>query len=482
MTDNNKSKPSLLEAESQGGDTAETGFDFQTSLILSKIPFWLSFEGFDSLIREGVADFEAKFFSPAEGIAREALEAKNHHIAPKEFWEEIERFKELDEGSPGTFGRFTLCCNGISEDIKPLINGLRRIRDPQPFYEDSSGVAVNSYADYVDRVRKFGKDENMAKFLYKKVLIEPNWNLLSDEQTAKGLFQEQLLRHLPDYLDIPGRDLAGIFNNLLALIRSNKARPITRKQIEETMQSAISEKYRTPPKPVVISTETEEVIKSDTSLQFEWASFFGGAERNYPPAVEWNSKLIPQLSETSKWIKEQRRTRRVELKGNRRISAAIAIGKVFSAVAGFAIDMDYRGELWSTDDHADSQTPDYALTSTVIKGSGDRLVVTVGIMKENLVSEVEAFMKRNEISHLSKLHLYSSQAIVSAKQANSIVEKIKREISTVAGSMEAKKIDLFYAGPTHLALFLGYRSNALPPIQCFEMVRHNEYVPTCLLR
>lgn len=482
LTDNNKSKPSLLESESQGGDTAETGFDFQTNLILCKIPLWLSFEGFDSLIREGVADFEAKFFSPTEGITREALEAKNHHIAPKEFWDEIKRFKELDEGSPGTFGRFTLCCNGISQEIKPLINGLRRIRDPQPFYEVSSGVAINSYADYVDRVRKLGKDEKMAEFLYTKVLIEPDWNLVAGEQTARGIFQDQLQRHLSELGEVPGKEIPNVFSNLLELIRSHKVRPVSRHQIETTIKSAISEKYRTPPKHVVISTETEEVKKRETTLQFEWASFFGGNDRIFPHADEWNTKLVPQLSETSSWIKNQRKIRRIELKGNRRISAAIAIGKVFSAVTGFVIDVDYRGELWSTDDNADSQTPDYVVTSTIVKGTDDRLVVTIGIMKENLASEVEAFLNSNALTHLPKLHLYSSQSIVSAKQANAAAEIMKREITSAVGSTGAKQIDLFYAGPTHLALFLGHRSNTLPPIQCFEWVKTNKYVPTCLVK
>lgn len=482
MTDISKQTPSLLEPQSQGGDTAETGFDFQTNLILCKIPFWLSFEGFDSLIREGVADFEAKFFSPAKGITLEAFEAKNHHVAQKEFWGEIERFKEMDSGSHGTFGRFAICCSGISDELKPLINGLRRLRDPQPFYEPASGVTANSYADYVERVRKLGKDETYARFLYEKVLIEPYWNLISDEQTAIGLFQEQLLRHLPEYGDLPGRELKKIYPALLALLRFYKARPITRLQIEKTIQSAISDQHRIDTQPIVISTEVEEEIKREKILQFEWASFFGGNNRKYPDAIEWNNKLYSQLLDTSKWIKDHRNTRQIHLKGNRRISAAIAFGYVFSAVSGFSINMDYRGEFWATDNHANTETPDYPIFASYKEGTGAKLIVTIGIMKDQLATEVERFLQGEKMSHLPKLHLFSPNPIISAKQANLAVEKVKREIKVAVGDSGVLRLELFYAGPSHLALFLGHRLNTLPPIQCYEWVADGKYVPTVLLQ
>lgn len=481
MIDKKSQTPSLLEPQSQGGDTAETGFDFQTNLILCKIPFWLSIEGFDSLMREGTADIEAKFFAPSDGLQIEALEAKNHYMAPQEFWEEIERFIEMDAGSPGTFKNFTLCCTGVSEQIKPLINGLRRIRDPQTFYDESSAIIENSYADYAKRILKLGKTEDIAKFLYEKVQIETNWNMISDEQTARTFFRSLLQHHLPEYEELPGKEISNIFPCLLDLLRSNKARPITRLQIEETIQTAISEKHHVPVKPIVLFTEIDSTCKKEKALQFEWKSFFGGTNRQYPPEEDWNSKLVPQLDNTLKWIKDHRNSRRIELKGNRRISAAIALGKIFSSVSGFAIDMDYRGDVWSTDDYPNKETPDYSISTSFIEGTEDCLVVTIGIMKQNIAFEVESFLQNEKMSHLPRIHLFSSQPIISAKQANAVVEKIKKEITIISGRIGAKQLHLFYAGPAHLALFLGHRWNTLPPVQCFEWVASNNYVPTCSL-
>ncbi|MEM5604220.1 hypothetical protein AAHB51_05460 [Bacillus cereus] len=69
----------------------------------------------------------------------EAIEAKNHNMTPAKFWEEIERFKTMDKGSPGTYRWFTLSCTGVSDTIKPLINGLRRLRDPYSFLNNHQG-------------------------------------------------------------------------------------------------------------------------------------------------------------------------------------------------------------------------------------------------------------------------------------------------------------------------------------------------------
>lgn len=100
MSENEINKPSLLELESTGGDIAEGGFEFQRNIILNKIPFWLSYQGFTSLIWESIGDIEAKFFMPEKGSVIEAVEAKNHLVTPTKFWNEIDRFKRMDKGSP----------------------------------------------------------------------------------------------------------------------------------------------------------------------------------------------------------------------------------------------------------------------------------------------------------------------------------------------------------------------------------------------
>src|SRR5690349_10327354 len=106
MDKRRKGVPSLLEPESRGGDTADSGLSFQEQVTLAYLPAWLAQDGFTAIIREAIGDTEAKFFVPGHGFAIDLLEVKNHALPPAEFWREIERFQKLDGGAPGTFRRF----------------------------------------------------------------------------------------------------------------------------------------------------------------------------------------------------------------------------------------------------------------------------------------------------------------------------------------------------------------------------------------
>lgn len=114
MTANKRKRgASLLDDEARGGDIALGGFTFQDGVTLAKIPRWLQQSGMTSLIREALGDTEVSFFVPGVGFRREFLEAKNHSVAPAEFWKEIDRFLVMDSGAPGSFQWFTLACTGL---------------------------------------------------------------------------------------------------------------------------------------------------------------------------------------------------------------------------------------------------------------------------------------------------------------------------------------------------------------------------------
>lgn len=478
MSEKNKRTPSLLEAESTGGDIAATGLDFQAYLILCKIPYWLSYEGFASVIWEGIGDIEAKFYDPGKGQVVEAIEAKNHNLTPARFWEEIERFKRMDEGSPGTYRWFTLSCTGLSDALHPLVNGLRRLRDPYPFYDTTSGVFQNSYEDYKEKVKKLGEDDGMAEFLFRKVLIEVEWGSLNDK--AKGIFKDEFFDHLPEY-DIRSREQEKVFENLLVLIRSQKNKPVSRCQLMRAIHSAIDEE-NIPFKSVHIHTAIEEISEQGKELQLLWKPFFGGSERVYPPSSEWNTRMYQELLETKKWIQENRSTSKIHLSGIRRISASLAMGSVFSAVSGFVIEVEQRGgQIWSTDAYANENTPDYVFSTDFEEGSGEELILTIGITRESIAPEVSSYLQDQDLLHFSKLHLFSLMPIVSAEQANLAANEIKKEVKTALSETKANRVHLFYAGPAHVALFLGHRWNALAPLQCYEWVNTGQYVPTCSL-
>lgn len=478
-----KRVPSLLENQSRGGDVNEGGINFQAEVVLSHIPRWIAREGFTAMLREGIADAEAKFFVPGRGFKKELVEVKDHSVPPAEFWAEIDRFKEVDSGSPDEFQWFTLVCANLSRDLHPLINGLRRVRDPYEFYDETSGVKDNSYQDFVQRVEASGRSKADADFLYTRVLIQPDQGM--NRTHGKAVFKQSLCDHLPHYRDMPDRVLEEIYATLSTFVQHRRNRLITRKELEEKLQERIPTNLRLPTPAIRIHTSISDMEseRDIDALQFSWAPFFGSEPLNYPTPEIWNEKLLGDLYETKNWILKHRQGRRIIVSGNRRLSSSLALGAVFSAVAGFSLEMLYRGDsVWATDAHANKDTPSYNLAPTGSSAEllGERLVVSVSIIR-NIAKEVESDLERHGLGHMPVLHLHGQDPIVSAPQANLITGMIKQYISDALRQTGAQQVDIFFAGPSYLALFLGHRVNATAPLQCYERVAVSYYVPTCRL-
>ncbi|AFY57390.1 hypothetical protein Riv7116_4984 [Rivularia sp. PCC 7116] len=481
MQQNHKQlKPSLLEPESKGGDIAEGGFFFQDNIMIAYIPRWLAQEGFTGMIRESIGDIEANFFVPGVGFVKEFLEVKNHSLKPTEFWKEIKRFQEVDDGSPGTYRWFTLVSTGLSTDLKPLVNGLRRLRDPYNFYENDSSIKDNSFQDYVQIVKKLGKDEQVAKFLFEKVFIQHEYSMA--QAHGEALFRQSLIDHLREYEDLSNRILTDIYANFLKLIRQHKNQPISRKKVEIKLREKIDSKHLPEVNPILIFTshQKEAKISTTSGLHFNWANFFGGTTRTYPPTKQWNQQLLWELEQTRNWIMEHRGVTRIRLTGNRRLTASLAIGSVFSSVAGFTVEMKYRSEIWATDAHPNSSTPEYSLSTKTVENGGEHLIITVAIIRD-IAAEVEASLEHYGLDGMPVLHIHGQEAIISSEQANLAVRKIKNLISDTLAVAKSKQVHLFLATPAHLTLFLGHRLNAIAPIQCYEWTSPQNYTQTCLL-
>ena len=70
---------------------------------------------------------------------------------------------------------------------------------------------------------------------------------------------------------------------------------------------------------------------------------------------------------------------------------------------------------------------------------------------------------------------------LSTGEFEATADLIKSAIAAALLSTKMQNIHLYYAGPSHLALFLGHRLNATAPVQCYEWTGPGHYVPTCAL-
>lgn len=469
--------PSLFEPQSRGGDIAEAGFSFQESILLIKVPSWLAQEGFTALIREAIGDTEAQFFHPRQGIRKELLEVKNHLVDFKEFWKEIKRFYAIQEGSPETYSHFSLVTTGVSEKIKPLLNGLKRLRDPENFYNDSPTIWNNSYKDYLEIIKRLGQDEKVAQFIFEKISIETDWS--PAKIYGESLFIQSLVECFTEYELIPNRTLKNIFEGLSLLVRNRRNQPIKRKEIETIFKEELDSELIPSAKDIKFLTKAyTSSIPQTKALQFEWAPFFGGESRSYPPSEQWQNLLMKDLHRTQNWMLEHRSTRCIRLQGRRRLSASIAIGSIFSAVAGFSIEVEYRGEIWATNAHPTPEMQNYPIQAQSVDGESHQMVVTISILR-NISSYVDATRSELGLTNMPTLHIQGSQAITSAEQANLIARNLKDLISSNISAYKIQVIHLFLATPAPLALFLGHRLNATAVVQCYEWIGANRYIPTC---
>ena len=118
-------------------------------------------------------------------------------MTPAEFWKEVERFQELDEGAPGAYKQFVLGCCGVSEGVRPVVNALRRVRDAYPFYTGVDEIRDASFGDFVEAVERADRSREDAEFLFSKVQVEAD--APDAERLACEVFSASLKGALPGY-------------------------------------------------------------------------------------------------------------------------------------------------------------------------------------------------------------------------------------------------------------------------------------------
>lgn len=469
--------PSLDEPESTGGETGGRGYHFQYEYLASQIPYWLSHEGFTSLLSEGIGDIEIKMFSPSHGYTRELIQVKDAHLTPANFWNVIDRFHSVNLGSPETYSWFRVVVQGVSDRLSPLTNTLRRLRSPYGFYDETSNVIQNTLDNFSELVREAGKPEEYSDFIYRHVLIDTRLN------PGLPLFRENVSQHLPIYADLPYQTVETIYHRFLRMASIPNTQ-ITRKEIELVFSNNLPPDFSTFVQPINIRTLTDEDNSQrnelDKDIVLNWSDFSGGSERTFPEENRWNDVLVSQLEAIKQFVNAHRSSHLLCLHGSQRLSAAIAIGKVFSATSSLSIIINHRGRSWRTDEHGTTDDEDIISKEYVHHVSRD-LVVAFSI-DQSIRPTVENYFYSLGETSFALLNLTGHGPVESAGAANSIIRVAKNEINHALMESGATRIHLFCKIPRFLAVFLGHRLNATArTIQCYEYIGPNQYVPTCAL-
>lgn len=460
---------SLLSKSATGGEYASRGFGFQLAVWLQFIPQWLQYEGFTSCIREGIDDIEAKFWTPSYGFQKERIQVKNQVITPRAFDDLVAAYQNAYQESPTSYRWFTIVCTGISPELQSVVHGMRRLRDPYPFYVDDEAIMSQSYKNFEQRVG----DAERARFIFERVRVIVSYS--NFEQLVRSI----VLTTLGDDFRITDTTvLDQSFQRLTTLLQSRINQVVSRMEIERAIGLFAQRDC------VTVFTSTSDLSAAeheDKSLVFNWRQFDGQSLRQYPPADVWDQEVTGQLRGAREWLRASRGSKCINLHGQHRLSAAVAIGHVFSAVAGFRLVLNYRDQLWSTEDHASPSSPSYEFQEVYSYHESDRLVVSISTAPQQIQEAVETYVSNQINQKVSFLHLWGAAPFIAPDQVNLAVGLVKTHLIKASNTMGMKHVDLFLAVPSIFALFLGHRLNATIPIQLYEWVGGTEYTPTCYL-
>jgi hypothetical protein len=477
--DNRNQRPSLLDPKATGGISAQKGIIFQDNYVMASIPSWMAMDGFTSFSQEASGDVEVKFFVPSRlGYEFHLAEVKDHQLTNREFKRILSRFQHLY--SMGEHTRFVIVCAGLTDWLRPVANGLRRIQQLDGFYPQEP-IMRDAVQDIIKRGKKIGIEEDTVRFLVEHVEIQEDFQATNDD--GDGKFRLQWSKHFPECSGISVGVLGNIVNGLRSLISTNKAREITRKEIEDIVHHAVDQNnYELFLRPVDFNIINADIQTATTSkgLPFMWQEFFGGTNRIFPAPQEW-TRLHDELEATLGWMSQCRTSKEIRVP-KQRLSVSFAIGAVFSSVSGYSVSVIHNGNEWKTNDHPSKNTPGYDFQCHETHGTNDQLIVSIGIIHD-IKSEVEEALDQLKVAHMSALHFHGKGAFTSAKQANQAIQKVKQSIRHKLSEIEGRCLHLFLAGPAFFALFLGHYLNAVgSTVQLHERQKVNTYVPTCTIQ
>ncbi|WP_414657900.1 SAVED domain-containing protein [Deinococcus sp. VB343] len=465
-------KPTLTDAKGSGGLVAQSGFDYQLWEALARLPRWLLQPTFESFILEGLEDIEARFFTPyaPESHVIDRFQAKRGSLTKSGITEVLSSFLKYDQSYPGTAHVQTLVTPSLPASLQWITRDQTRIQKARPFYKPFATVTSTSDLKLRDDlIKEFG--EVLGDFTVNNVDFA--LHQYTDIQAARLAFAQALEVAFPT-LDCTQKQVRAAFDDLVTLANEYRGTEITRDQTIQVLRTALDA-------PTLIDDPLQVHIRSDRdpeqlqAIEID-ASAFAGGEVGFPEASEWSALTIP-LQKVASWA-HQGGHHRIQLTGSYRLSTAFAIGAAFRAARGFDLDFQVRGGWWRTDDHSHQDGESLGWQTQQATGLVDEhLVIAIGVLRSPLQEVMKTLRIRDQHEIM---HLQLEQAITSSQELQTAVNYIKKQVVQAVSTHRPKALHVFFVGPATLALALGHRWNALPPVQWYEFqAKSGIYQPTC---
>lgn len=208
-----------------------------------------------------------------------------------------------------------------------------------------------------------------------------------------------------------------------------------------------------------------------------WRDYFtdrtdgkGGHQLKDPK--NWNAVLLPQLYALADKINRETDCRFLRVRGKARNSCWFAFGSVFSEVASYTLEVGQApGVFWRTDAQA-SKSFSFRITSENASPYGEVLhekesdTVAIGIsINDQLDESVRRYLIEKSDEKVAALLLLtkndSKQRIQNAGEVVALAESVKLYARALVNHWRARRLLVFYLGPSGGACFIGHQLNAI---------------------
>lgn len=461
-------KASLLASESTGGAIARDGFGYQDAFVLQHLPLWLAQGAFSHVVSEAVGDIEVCYFGQGGTTVRTFIEAKAYALSWGDFWDEIKQFKKVHETSPSEFPHFVLLCRDFNSTTAPLVAMVSRLRGVGSSFDATSPLLAQTR----DEIHQWVVDKKQPRDLAQFVVDRVGFITYADEN-AHSAFPGEVERHLPS-INLRAKDAAAFREKCVSMVTRSARGPVMRQEIEAALVDALG-----PDASLWARTPTALALRGAVS-PFELGLVvdpFNGPGRASLSAADWRH-LSANGAAIGEFVKRSRSRTSIALSGKQRMSLACLLGYTFAAAKGFVLDIDHNGERFRTDDHAQMPEPFFAVTSRPAIGDIKEGVATIAFPTEAAADVAVA--TGGGLALAPRLDLASGRAIDGAIALNKAVAEAKSALVDFRSRNKLERVHLFIKAPSHFAMVLGHRLNAVGRIQLYDWV-DGRYVATAVL-
>lgn len=466
-----------------GGIFAGKGFDFQTRYAACQVPVWLLKEAFQQLFFEGTGDIDVRY-TEAGTTSRIHMQVKDHEVSPSELKSVLNHFAKIDADHPDTYQCFTLVCPALTSTLRPIENGLARLRGAAAFYVDKPETLAPTRQELDERLRKAGLG-NYIDLIHAKVGFELGHGDMHHDSRAINHFISHLLKH-PEYADKLRAMVQPAFAEVMRVIGAKKGIVLERAEMEACLRAAVAAGITGEKKITLwLQNWTSESFDPPADYSLDWSSHFDRATRKVPSPETWNKELIPQLKALKKKILAETKERLIRFRGKCALSTGVAMGAVLPTVGGWAFEIPQPP---SKDDWRSDTPPtipyDLRVEVSEPNPEGSDIVLGLNIRgdgRQDIMMYVESSGNTPRLFAFMSPPSQGAQSIKGAADAVAFGQAVRESLGQLLKTHQLRKTRIFFYGPFALAVFLGQQLTSVGEIQLFEY-QDPGYIPSCSLR